>query len=107
MWAAQSAGDDVVEGKRPHFATAILAGVIVSTKDLALGKGDAGPRALDHVAQFDHGGNFMRGRGTTNHATTVDNDFCFSGEYQSQCPLCTANVYWFECHVQYEYWLFQ
>ena len=97
--AALPSGDDVIEGQGAHLAAAILAGVLVAPQNLALRQGDSRPWSPNHVAQFDDGRDFKFPCGTTNGPATIDDDLSFTGKYQSQSPLCAANVYRFECHV--------
>jgi hypothetical protein len=56
MLPAQVLGQDMVDGQGGVTAAAILAGIIIASKDFASSQFHAWARPMDHVLQADHGG---------------------------------------------------
>lgn len=67
----QPARDNMIDGQVLCVASTVLAGVIVSAKDLFPGEFDDGTRALNHPVKADHGGEGKCLGNGMNHTSSV------------------------------------
>ena len=107
MWPPLIAWDDVVQGEMAHFTAAILAGVLVAPQNFMFRERDAGPGALDHIAEPDDRGYFKFGRAAAHNATAVQNRLSLAGQHQRQGAFRVTDVQWFKVHIQNEHRLIQ
>jgi len=91
---------DMVNGQVSFALPAVLAGIIVATKDLTTCQFDVWARAVDLVFQPDHGRTRQQLLYRTDMSTSIDDHVGFARQDQTNRAPCRTDVDWFEISIK-------
>ena len=105
--SSQTAGNDVIYSQVLLTLTAVLAGVIISSEDLALAQFDMRARPLDHRVQADDGWPWEGFGDGMDNAAPIHHQGCFPRQNQHNGALGGAHVDGGEIRVEHQNRLMQ